>query len=98
MPADLVDGIPDKEFLQESIWRVLRRHKNVDPSETRITIKATSAISEVAEELGVEVGSPILDHETQVIDQRGRVIILGSSHYHPDRFVDSTSVTERWLK
>lgn len=97
IPADLVEGIPEVDFLQESIWRVLRRHKNVDPVETRITIKATGATSEVAEYLGVAVGSPVLDHEVQVIDQRERVMILGSSLYHPDRFVYSTKVRERRL-
>lgn len=98
MPADLVEGIPEGEFLQESIWRVLRRHKAVDPGETRITIKATWASPEVAEHLGVEVNSPVLDHEVQVIDERDRVMILGSSLYHPERFVYSTKVRERRLR
>lgn len=98
MPAGLVEGIPDEEFLQESIWRVLRRYKNVDPSETRITIKATAASQEVASFLGIEAGSPVLDHEVQVIDQYDRVMILGSSLYHPDRFVYSTNVRERRLR
>ncbi|MGH7041234.1 MAG: GntR family transcriptional regulator [Acetobacteraceae bacterium] len=98
MPDEVVDGIPDEAFLHQSIGQVLRRHKNIDPSEMRTTIKATSATPEVAGYLGVEIGSPILDHEVQVIDQHGRVLILGSSHYHPDRFVYSTRITERRLK
>ena len=94
IPAELVAGIPDEDFLQESIWRVLRRHKNVVPGESRVTIKATAATQEVAHHLGVDLGSPVLDHEVQVLDRRGRVLILGSSLYHADRFVYSTKVKE----
>ena len=92
MRAELVAGIPDEDFLQESIWRVLRRHKNVTPGESRVTLKATGASQEVAHYLGVQVGAPVLDHEVQVLDPRGRVLILGSSLYHADRFVYSTKV------
>jgi GntR family transcriptional regulator len=97
MPAELVEGVPDEDFLQESIWRVLRRAKNADPGETRITIKAAAANPEVARHLGVEVGSPVLDHEVQVVSDRGQIMILGSSLYHPDRFVYSTKVRKRRL-
>jgi len=92
MRAELVAGIPDEDFLQESIWRVLRRHKNVTPGESRVTLKATGASQEVAHYLGGQVGAPVLDHEVQVLDPRGRVLILGSSLYHADRFVYSTKV------
>jgi GntR family transcriptional regulator len=95
--ADLVDGIPDDDFLQESIWRVLRRWKNADPGETRITIKAAAATAEVARSLGIEVGSPVLDHEVQVVSDHGQIMILGSSLYHPERFVYSTKVQKRRL-
>jgi GntR family transcriptional regulator len=97
MPAELVEGIPDEDFLQESIWRVLRRAKNADPGETRITIKAAAASPEVARHLHVEVGSPVLDHEVQVVSDRGQIMILGSSLYHPERFVYSTKVQKRRL-
>lgn len=97
MPADLVEGIPQEDFLHESIWRVFRRHKNVDPAETRTTIKAAGATAEVARYLEIEAGSPVLDHEVQVLDGRGRVMILGSSFYHPDRFVYTTKLKERRL-
>jgi len=30
MPADVVEGIGEQDFLREAIWRVLRRYKNVD--------------------------------------------------------------------
>jgi GntR family transcriptional regulator len=94
MQAELVSGIPDEDFLQESIWRVLRRHKNVMPGESRVTLKAAAATQEVAHYLGVPVGAPVLDHEVQVLDPRGRVLILGSSLYHADRFVYSIKVKE----
>jgi GntR family transcriptional regulator len=94
MPAELVAGIPDEDFLQESIWRVLHRHKKVVPGESRVTIKATAATPEVAQYLGVAVGAPVLDHEVQVLDRFNRVLILGSSLYHADRFVYSTKVKE----
>jgi GntR family transcriptional regulator len=97
LPAELVEGILDEDFLQESIWRVLRRCKDADPAETRITIKATSASQEVARYLEIEVGSPVLDHEVQVVSDRGQIMILGSSFYHPDRFVYSTRVQKRRL-
>jgi DNA-binding GntR family transcriptional regulator len=97
LPAELVEGIPDEDFLQESIWRVLRRCKDADPAETRITIKATSASQEVARYLEIEIGSPVLDHEVQVVSDRGQIMILGSSFYHPDRFVYSTRVQKRRL-
>lgn len=94
MQAELVAGVPDEDFLQESIWRVLLRHKNVTPGESRVTIKAAAATQEVAHYLGVPVGAPVLDHEVQVLDLRGRVLILGSSLYHADRFVYSTKIKE----
>lgn len=97
LPLELAEGIPNEEFLQESIWRVLRRSKNADPGETRITIKAAAATSEVARYLEVEIGSPVLDHEVQVVSDRGQVMILGSSFYHPERFVYSTKVQKRRL-
>ena len=90
----MVSGIPDEDFLQESIWRVILRHKNVTPGESRVTLKATGASQEVAHYLDVPVGAPVLDHEVQVLDSRGRVLILGSSLYHADRFVYAINVKE----
>jgi GntR family transcriptional regulator len=97
MPADLVDGVANDEFLQESIWRVLRRCKNADPVESRISIKAAAATAEVARWLGLEPGAPVLNHEVQIIGDDGRVTILGSTLYHPERFIYSTRVQRRRL-
>jgi GntR family transcriptional regulator len=94
MRSELVEGIPDEDFLQESIWRVLRRHRNITPGESRFTIKAAGATPDVARYLEVSVGAPVLDHEVQVLDRFGQVLILGSSLYHADRFVYSTQVRE----
>jgi GntR family transcriptional regulator len=95
MPTDLVEGVAEKDYLEEAIWRVLLRHKNVDVKESLITIKAAAANFEVAQCLGIEVGAPVLDHEVQVIDANGRVIILGSSLYHAERFVYTTVAKAR---
>jgi GntR family transcriptional regulator len=95
IPTDLVEGIREEEFLQEAIWRVLRHHKNVEVAESRITIKAAAANAEVAGHLSIEVGEPVLVHEVQVCDARGRVIILGRSMYHSERFVYTTVAKAR---
>jgi len=95
MPRDLVEDIGESDFQQGAIWQVLRRHKNVEVAESVITIKAAAANAEVAQYLGVEIGAPVLDHEVQVIDLRGRVIILGSSLYHAERFVYTTVAKAR---
>ena len=95
MPTDLVEGLGEKDFLQEAIWRVLRRYKNVDVAESLVTIKAAAASFEVAKCLEIEVGAPVLDHEVQVLDSKGRVIILGSTLYHAERFVYTTVAKAR---
>ena len=95
MPMDVVEGVGEQDFLQEAIWRVLRRYKNVDVAESRITIKAAAATAEVARYLEIGVGEPVLDHEVQVVDARGRVVILGSTLYHSERFVYTTTAKAR---
>lgn len=94
IPADLVADIPDEDFLHEAIWENLRRHKNVTAAESRVIIKAAGASAEVAQHLEVDVGAPVLDYEVQVVDTQGRVVILGTTFYHADRFVYSTKIKE----
>lgn len=92
IPADLVAGIDHVEFQEEAIWRVLQRMKGVQVMESMRTIKASGASQEAADILGVAPGSPVLHHEVQVVDTTSRVTILGTTVYHPDRFVYRTMV------
>jgi len=92
IPADLATGIDHHEFQEEAIWRVLQRTRGVQMMESMRTIKASAATQEAADILDVPPGSPVLHHEVQVLDTTGRVTILGTTVYHPDRFVYRTMV------
>lgn len=89
LPADLDDGLVEEDFLRESLWRAIQERKGVDPSESRVTVRATAAEEEATELLGLKLGAPVLQHELQVLDTDGRIIMYGTSTYHPDRFVYS---------
>ncbi|HEV8502444.1 MAG TPA: UTRA domain-containing protein, partial [Casimicrobiaceae bacterium] len=92
IPADLMKGIELPHFREEALWRLLSKHKGVNVKEAIFTIKAAGATQDTADALQVPLGSPVLHHESQVFDVNGRVVILGSTLYHPDRFVYQTSV------
>lgn len=92
VPADLMNGIERAHFREEALWRVLTKRKGVKVKEAIFTIRAAGAAQDAADALEVPLQSPVLHHESQVFDIDGRVIILGSTFYHPDRFVYQTSV------
>ena len=89
IPSKLDDGLTDEDFTQESLWRVLQFKKGIHPFHVRATVKAAGANEEAADLLDVPIGSPVLHHEIQIFERRGRCIMFGHSVYHPERFVYS---------
>lgn len=92
IPAELTEGIENSKFEEDAIWSVLSHDKGVHVAESTFTVKAAGATAEAAEMLHVEVGSPVLEYEVKVVDSRGRIVILGTTFCHPDRFVSQTIV------
>jgi GntR family transcriptional regulator len=89
IPADLDDGLMEQDFLRESLWRAIQERKGIDPLESRVTVRGAAATEEAVELLGLTLGAPVLNHEMQILDTTGRIIMFGTSTYHPDRFVYS---------
>ncbi|VTU45394.1 HTH-type transcriptional repressor YvoA (plasmid) [Variovorax sp. SRS16] len=87
IPSDLATPLDRSAFEEEAVWRVLQRHKGITPAKSLRAIKASGASTEVANLLGLPVGAPVLENEVQVVDSKSRLVILGTSFYHPDRFI-----------
>jgi hypothetical protein len=79
----------EQDFLRESLWRAIQERKGIDPLESRVTVRGAAATEEAVELLGLSLGAPVLNHEMQILDTTGRIIMFGTSTYHPDRFVYS---------
>lgn len=76
---------PEADFgkpLYETIARIAR----VAPDVSREEITAVAASAELAGELGVRKGAPLLLRRRTILDRRGRPIEYNLNYYRPDRY------------
>ena len=86
LPAALVPGITAGEFAAGSLYRRLRAHHGVDPTEAVQTIEPTVTDPAESRWLGVPLYSPALLFERTTRDGGGRIVEFTRSIYRGDRY------------
>jgi GntR family transcriptional regulator len=86
LPAALVPGITAGEFVSGSLYRRLREHYRVNPTDAVQTVEPTVTDAGEARLLGVPLHSPALLFERTTQDDSGRVVEFTRSIYRGDRY------------
>ena len=85
VPADIAETYDEADLATQPLFRLLERSGVVVDSATQ-SVSAALATPEVAEALGVSVGSPLLSLIRIVCDAEGRGVEYLSALYRPDLF------------
>ena len=85
VPADIAESYDEADLATQPLFRLLERSGVVVESATQ-SVSATLATPDVAEALGVSVGSALLSLERVVRDGEGRGVEFLSARYRPDLF------------
>ena len=86
LPAVLVPGITAAEFVAGSLYRRLREHYRIDPTDAVQTTEPTVTDPDESRLLGVPLYAPALLFERTTRDGAGRVIEFTRSVYRGDRY------------
>jgi GntR family transcriptional regulator len=86
IPAALVPGITPDDFASGALYRRLRDHYSIDPTDAVQTTEPTVTDAAEARLLGVPLYSPALQFERTTRDSTGRVIEYTRSVYRGDRY------------
>lgn len=86
LPAALVPGISDEDFVSGSLYRRLRERYGVDATEAVQTMEPTVTDASEARLLGVPIYSPALLFERTACDGGGQVVEFTRSIYRGDRY------------
>ncbi|GAA0553448.1 GntR family transcriptional regulator [Paractinoplanes ferrugineus] len=86
LPCALVPGITADEFVAGSLYRRLREHYGVDPTDAVQTTEPTVTDASESRLLGVPLYAPALLFERTTRDGTGRVIEYTRSIYRGDRY------------
>lgn len=79
-------GLNGQENFDQPLYEMLEKKYSTIPMTSKEEIKALSASNEIAEKLRIDVGTPILYRERQVLDPGGRVIEYNICYYRNDKF------------
>lgn len=85
VPADIAETYDETDLATQPLFRLLERSGVVVDSATQ-SVSATLATPDVAEALGISVGSPLLSLRRIVRDADGRGVEYLSALYRPDLF------------
>lgn len=83
------------DLSKTSILRELEQTLNIPFFEEREQIEATLASEEMAKELGIQAGAPLLLITRHFVNEKGKPLIFFKSYYRSDRYYYTLNLSDR---